>query len=643
MLDLFRSRESAMRTLLVVLLSLVALSMVITLIPGFGSPSINTDDDQVIAVVGDQKVMARDIRARVDELTRGQRLPPQMISAYVPQLIDGFIEDRAAGLMSSRIGNIITDDELARVLQSSLPNMFQNGAVDKVAYRNAVQSMGRTVSQFEEDMRTNQLGLRLRDLVEDAAVVAPKDVQAEYNRRNVKLKIDYVSFSAEKLKNLVVPSEADMRALYNNSKSNYPVGEKRDLTVLVADEGQVASQLEMPEADVRALYAKQINNFKTEERVHARHILVSTQGKSDAEKTALKTKADGLLKQVKGGADFAEVAKKNSDDPGSAVKGGDLGWFKHGAMVPVFDTASFSLKPGQISDIVTSEFGYHIIQSMEKEDARIKPFEEVKGQLIADAKRGKVQEMMTQTMEAARAELAKDPSKAEAIAAKYKLQLIKGEKIGSGQPLPILGQAADLTAAAFGVKVQGVTNVTQPQIGKLAVALVTAITPARFAEFEEARDRIKDAFQNVEAQKIAEQKAKEAASKMLVAGSDWKAIAKSLGGELKTSPEFAPDGSIDGLGGASMLGDLLNKPVGASAGPISIVGQWVVARVAERKEPDPAGVEAMRKTIQMNLKQKAATDRYMLMRDSMLNNLIEQGKVKKNKKAIERLIGSYAS
>jgi len=643
MLDLFRNRESAMRTLLVVLLSLVALSMVVTLIPGFGSPSMNMDDDQVLAVVGDDKVMARDIRSRVEELVRGQRLPPQLISAYVPQLVDGAIEDRAGALMAKELGNRIPDEELARVIQTALPNIFQSGQADKNAYKTAVASMGLTVNKFEEDMRKNQLGIRLRDLVEDAAVVSPKDVQAEYNRRNVKLKIDYVSFSAEKLKGLVIPNEADMRALYNNSKDNYPIAEKRNLTVLVADEAQIASTLDMPEAEIRSLYAKQINNFKTEERVHARHILVMTKDKPDSDKAALLAKAQGLLKQVKGGADFAEIAKKNSDDTSSAVKGGDLGWFKHGAMVPVFDTAAFGLKPNEISGIITSEFGHHIIQSMEKESARIKSFEEMKGQIIADSKRGKVDEMMNRTMESARAELIKDPTKAEEIAAKYKLQLIKGEKIGSGEALPILGQAADLTSATFDVKINGVTNVKQPQVGKLAVAVVTGITPSRTADFEEARDRIKEAFQNVESQKIAQQKAKEAADKMLVPGSDWRAIAKGLGGELKTSPEFAPDGSIDGLGGASMLGDLLNKPVGASAGPISIVGQWVVARIAERKEPEAAGIEAMRKTIQLNLKQKAATERYLLMRDGMLNRLIEQGKVKKNKKAIERLLASFAS
>ena len=643
MLDLFRSRESAMRTLLVVLLSLVALSMVITLIPGFGSPSMNMEDDQVLAVVGDHKVMAREIRGRVDELVRGQRLPPQLISAYVPQIVDASIEDQAEALMSKMLGNEVSDEELARVIQSSMPNLFQGAQANPQRYRDGVASMGLSVGQFEENMRKSQLGLRLRNLAEDAAVVSPKDVEAEYARRNVKLKIDYVSFNSEKMKSLVNPSETDMRALFNNSRTNYPVGEKRNMTVLVADENVIAGQLEMPDAELRSAYNRMIEKFKTPERVRARHILVMTKDKPEADQAKLKEKAEGILKQLKGGADFADLAKKNSDDPSSAVKGGDMDWFGHGRMVPEFDAAAFKLNAGQMSDLVKTEYGYHIIQTQEKEAARVKPFEEVRGEVIADAKRGKVLELMQQTIEKARVEVAKDPGQVEAIGAKYKLQVIKGEKIGNGEALPVLGAAGDLTGAAFGVKVNGVTNVVQPQSGKLAIAVVTAISAARLAEFEEARDRIKEAFQNVKSQELAQRKAKEAADKMLVAGSDWKAIAKSMGAELKTSADFAPDGSIDGLGGATMLGDLLRKPVGSSAGPISIVGQWVVARIAERKEPDPAGMESMRKTIQLNLKQKAATERYLLIRDSILTKLIEQGKVTKNKKAIERLLGSFAS
>jgi peptidyl-prolyl cis-trans isomerase D len=643
MLDLFRDRQSSMRILLVVLLSLVALSMVVTLIPGFGSPSINPEDDQVLAVVGDDKVMARDIRNRIDELVRGQRLPPQLVSAYVPQLIDGAIEERAEALMSEMLGNRISDDELARVIRGSLPSLFENGAVDKARYRDAVAGMGRTVQQFEEDLRKNQLGLRIRNMAEESALVSPEDVEKEYKRRNVKYKIEYVAFSSEKMKSQVVANDADLKALYDNGKEAYPVPEKRNMTVVVADEAQIAAQIDTPEALLRAEYDKQKDRFRTPDRVRVRHILIMTQGKPEAEKANLKKKAEDILKQVKGGADFAELAKKNSEDPLSAVKGGDMDWFGRGRMVPNFENAAFALKPGQISDLVTTEYGYHVIQSQEKEDAKLKPFDEVKGQIIAELKGTQVRERTQKAIEDARAEAIKNPAALEQIAAKHGLQVIKGEDIAMGGALPSLGQASDLISSAFGARQGGITSIVQPQTGKLAFATVTGITPARTATFEEAREKIKESYQSVKAQELAQSKAKEAAAKLLPPGTDWKSAAKGLGAELKTSEEFGPDGSIDGLGGATMLGDLLDKPQGAAAGPISVLGQWVVARLVERKEPDAAGLVAQRTSIQLNLKQKTSQSRYNLIRDSILNTLIESGKVKKNKKAIERLLAAYSS
>ncbi len=632
-----------MRTLLVVLLSLVALSMVITLVPGFGSPSINSDDDQVLAVIGDDKVMARDIRNRIDDLVRGQRLPPQLISAYVPQMVDSAIEERSTALMSKMLGNEVSDEELARVIKGSLPNLFENGAVDKTRYRDAVASMGRTVQQFEEDLRKNQLGLRLRDMAEESAIVPPADVEKEFQRRNVKYKIEYVSYSAEKLKPTITPNEADVKALYENGKAGYPMPEKRNLTVLVADETQIATQIETPEALLRAAYDRNKKSYEIPERIRARHILVMTQGKPEDQKAALKKKTEDILKQIKGGADFAELAKKNSEDTTSAVKGGDLDWFGRGRMVANFEAAAFALKPGQLSDVVTTEYGYHIIQVQDKEAPKTKPFEEVKGQLTAELKKAQVQEMTQKAIEDARAEALKNPADIENIGAKHKLQIFKPTNLGVNSEIPGFGQAPDLVSTAFSQKQGAVSQVMQPQTNKLAIFVVTGITPARLATYEEARDRVKDQVQQMKAQELAQSKAKEAAAKLLAPGADWKAIAKSLGAEIKTSQEFGPDGSIDGLGGATMLGDLLNKPVGSAAGPISIIGQWAVARIVERKEPDPAQLANERIQIQSNLKQKTSQTRYSLIRDSILNKLIQDGKVKKNKKAIERLLAAYSS
>ena len=125
-------------------------------------------------------------------------------------------------------------------------------------------------------------------------------------------------------------------------------------------------------------YNSHKDQYRTPERVHARHILLSTTNKPKDEIPKIQAKAEDLLKQIRGGADFAQLAQKNSEDPGSAAKGGDLGWVVRGQMVKNFEDTVFALKPKEVSNVMTTEYGFHIIQVLEKEPARLRPLDEVK-------------------------------------------------------------------------------------------------------------------------------------------------------------------------------------------------------------------------------------------------------------------------
>src|SRR5262249_47593680 len=157
---------------------------------------------------------------------------------------------------------------------------------------------------------------------------------------------------------------------------------------------------------------------------------------TDAEKKTQLAKAEGILKQLQGGADFAELAKKESDDPGSKEKGGDLDFIVKGQTVPEFEKMAFSLPVKQISPIVTTQFGYHIIQVLNKQPARIQPFEEVKTGLLADLRKQQVVDKMQSTGDQMRAALAKDPSAAEQIAKQFNAQLVTVPEGGAGAPIP---------------------------------------------------------------------------------------------------------------------------------------------------------------------------------------------------------------
>ena len=149
--------------------------------------------------------------------------------------------------------------------------------------------------------------------------------------------------------------------------------------MLVVDQEKVEASLQLSDAQLHAAYSASMDNFRMPERVHARHILIKTVDKSDAEKKQLLAKAQDVLKQVKSGADFAELAKKNSDDTRHRAEGRRSGLVGSRSDGPGVRKGRFHLKPKEISDVITTSIGYHIVQVLEKEPARVKPFDEVKG------------------------------------------------------------------------------------------------------------------------------------------------------------------------------------------------------------------------------------------------------------------------
>src|SRR5262249_48106276 len=163
-------------------------------------------------------------------------------------------------------------------------------------------------------------------------------------------------------------------------KDDFKIPEKRKIRYLLIDIDAMRAKVSVPSADIERTYNNNIEQYSTPEQVRASHILLKTEGKDDA---AVKAKAEQLLKEVKGGADFAELAKKNSEDESSAKNGGDLDYFGRGRMVPEFDQAAFAMQPGQISDLVKTQYGYHIIKVVDKKAATTRPLAEVRQQ-IAD-------------------------------------------------------------------------------------------------------------------------------------------------------------------------------------------------------------------------------------------------------------------
>jgi peptidyl-prolyl cis-trans isomerase D len=638
MFDLFRSRQKAVRYMLIGLLSVVALSMVTYLIPGFGNAATKTaENDGVLADIGNTKLTAQEVVTAMQSIIQRGQLPPEMVDVYVPQIVDEMVQQRAIVYQFEHMGLTVSDDEVLVGLQSVNPQYFKDGVlISKDEYEQRLAAQGMTLQDGVDDMRRNLMMVKVKNIVYASILVPDKEVLDEYRKQKERATIEYIAFPPAKFQSDVKPTDQELHAMFEAHHAEYFTPEKRSFQVLIVDQAKLEQTMVIPDAELRAAYSASMDNFRMPDRVKAQHILIKTQGKSDAEKKAALAKAEDLLKQLKAGADFSELAKKNSEDSSNAPKGGDLGWFVRGQMVPQFDQAAFALKPGDLSGIVTTEFGYHIIKINDKENARVKPFEEVKAELAAELKKQRITEMMQKTADGMHDALAKSPGSAAEIAKRFGVDFVTVSDSTPGSPVPTLGSVPEIDNALAQIKPNDVTPVLTLPANRLVVAVLTARVAPRPATFEEVEGKIRDRLVSEKSIAVAKNKATEAAAK-LRAGEDIDKVAKEYKLEVNKPAEFGRSDSVEGLGQAAYVIDAFSKPVGSILGPVNVMNRDIVYKVTAKLEPDMAAFAAEKESIRNTIRQQKATERWNLFMDSVTAKLTAEGKLKVNKDLVLKL------
>lgn len=638
MFDMFRSRDKAVRTTLTVMLGLVALSMVAYLVPG-GPGGGATTNEAVIAEVCDSKITLREVQMQLQSALKNKSFPMQMIQNYIPEFVNQFVAERATACQANDMGIRVSEEEVANAIKSMLPNIFQGG-FNKELYAGFLSQQGLTIPEFESNVRKQMQLVKLRNLVMEGLIVTADEIEGEYKRRNEKIKVEYVTFAADKFKGQVTLSPADIQTYFNANRDRFKTEEKRSFDLLVASEEKIGATIDVSENTLRQVYASAGDRWRSGERVHVRHILFKTTEKSDADVKAIEAKATGVLQQIKGGADFAKLATEHSDDPGSKAKGGDLDWVVKGQTVANFEASAFSLKKNEISNLVKTEYGFHILQVLDREEPKVKSFDDVKAELATEMRRQQVQARMEQAAEQARAELAKAPKNAAAIAAKYNLNHYSVQEARPSDPLQEIGVNQDFASAVFSLQPGGVSNGIVIGNNKIAIGVLQGITPVRRAELNEVENGIRAQLTEQKAFEIMAAKAKEVEG-MVKAGGDLKAIAKAVGGEVKTSDEFTRDGNIQAVGSATYFSDLFEKPAGSLSGPHNVSGQVAVARLVSKTDADMSKLASERTNLITGIKGRKAQERKDLFEDGLVNRLIDKGKIKINQDIIRRMIDSY--
>jgi peptidyl-prolyl cis-trans isomerase D len=642
MFNLFRSRDKLIRYLLGGMLLVVAASMVTYLIPNTGYTTYSDGTDPILADVGSSKVTLAEAQVAVDRLVKAGRVPPDSLDVYLPQFVDQMIQDRAVMDAFEQMGIRITDEEVLIGLISVYPQFFQNGKLtSKDQLEQQMLAQGMTLQEGIDGMRETLLLRKIQNITSTGVVIGPQELDQAIAQAHEKSQIAYIAFPPAKFRDQVKPTPEEVRQSFEKDRAQYVVPEKRSFQVLVVDQAKVEASLVVSDEQLRQAYSGSMDNFRVPERVKVRHILLMTQGKPDSEKKQALAKAQDLLKQLRGGADFAELAKKNSQDPGSAQNGGDLGFIVRGQTVPEFEKIAFTAKPKDISDVVTTQYGYHILQVMEKEPARVKPFEEVKAALATEMKKQGVNDKTQSLADQAHAELEKSPGSAAEIAKKLNLELVTVDKAGRGQAIPGLGVSPEIDNTVAVMKPKDVSQVLQLPANRLVIVVLNEVIPQRKADFADVESQVRDRLILQKAAQLAAAAAKRAADEIR-AGQDIEKVASSLKMVAAKPVLFGRVDSVEGLGPATYVGEAFKQPVGSVIGPVMIQDRNVVYKIVNRQAADVKDFAQERDSIMAGLRQQKANTQYDLLLDSIVSKLRADKKLKIHAEPMQRLIAQYA-
>jgi peptidyl-prolyl cis-trans isomerase D len=513
------------------------------------------------------------------------------------RIVQQLIEEEAALAEARRQGISASDAEVrARIL--SLPAFQENGQfIGNDRYRQLLQMQNPPVraSEFEEEVRRTIVVEKLQGALTDWITVSQADVDAEFNRRNEKVKLAVVAFPADKFRDSATVSDAEIAAHFEANKEQYRIPEKRKIKYALIDLQAIKQRTNVSAQDVQRYYEDNKERYSTPEQVRASHILLKTEGKDEA---AVRQQAEDVLAKVKGGADFAALATKVSEDEASAVKGGDLDFFGRGAMVKEFEDAAFSMKPGDISGLVKSQFGFHIIKVTDRKAAATQSLDEVRVQIEDQVKSERAQKEADRIAADLAGKLTK-PEDLDTVAKPRGLIVSESIFFARDEPIAGLGMAPAVTSRAFEMKPGEVSESLRTGQGFVFIT-VTGTEASRLPSLEEMKARVREDVVKKKAVETARQKATSLAAGLK--SGDFTAAAKAAGLEAKTTDLIGRGAPVPDIGVSPAVdAAAFALPAGGVSDPIVTDNGAVIVKVLEKKTATPDEVKSGRDSIKNEL------------------------------------------
>jgi peptidyl-prolyl cis-trans isomerase D len=635
------------------ILVVVCVMMVVTLIPGGGflnelfGGGLTTQG--VLARVGNQDIGVQEVAQQARRIAKQQfkgNVPPGLMAYIMPRAAETVIARKMLEYEANRMGLGVSNEELTNALHQGQMGevLFPGGKfIGEEQYEMLIQSqLNLTVAQFEQEVKGDIAQQKLLTLITAPVSVSDKDVSEEVKKHDTKVKFQYAVLTLDDIKKQINPTDAELKAFYEQYKQQYAnsIPEKIKAQYIVIDTAKLKGKVPVTQAELQQYYNQHQDEYRIPETVTVRHILIKTptpgpDGKVDqAGVDAARKKAEDIAKQLKAGASFAELAKKYSEDPGSAQNGGLLPPLTRGRTVPEFEQAAFNTPVGQTTDIIRTSYGFHIVHVEAKQQARLKPLDEVMPE-IETVLQGQKASAEAQSLANAVQALARTAGMSKAAADKG-LTVNTVGPIAQGDQLPEVGNAPELTSALFSAKKGDPPAIaTLPQ--GYAIYQVTDVQPPQTPTFEQVKDKVEQQFKEQRAQSQLAQKTQQLADRAH-AEHDLDKAAKEAGATVKTSELVDRTSQVPEIGalsgGASVAFDM--KP-GEISPPIQSGNNGVVLKVLELQQPSPEQLKQNWDSVKDTLLQQKRNEIQGLYVENLRDHLEKEGKVKINKKEMESL------
>lgn len=632
------------RRWLYVFLWLVIAAFIILYIPAFqgaqaGSPgeTLASVDGLPITVGEFQNSYLRQ-RQLYERLYQG-RMDPQMLKriGLEEQVLSGLVAERLVTLEARRLGISVDDEAVAREIASS-PDYQRDGRfIGTAEIRRLLEMRGLSVEEFEASVRGELLRRKLEALVAGGVSVSEAEAEQEFRRRNETIQAEYVLVDAARFKSEVKASDAEIESRFEARKDDYRIPERRVVDYLLIDAEKLRPQATVTEAEIAADYAQRREEWRQGERVCGGHVLIKVkQGEADAEGHAdaeAKHLAEAVLAELRGGADFATVARRASEDKGSALNGGDLGCFGRGDMVPEFENAAFALDPGQLSELVRTPYGYHLLKIHSRREEEVSPLAQVRERIQEGLVAQKVRSLAEQKAEFVGSRLARGASLADAATAAG-LDVERSAPLARGELVAPL-TSSRLVARVFELAQGAVARepFALPQ-GFGFVALVEIQAP-RLPQLAEVKEKVRDDVENEQALERARGLAVDLRARAEKAGLDK--AAQALGLLRKETPNpTARAQTLGDLGSSAALDEVaFSLPEKALSDPIRVASGFAVLRVTEKKAYVRAEFDGQKDAIVAALRQ----ERRRQLFEAFLEEARKRASIERRLEAFRRVVG----